>query len=125
MFYANFTYSMTPPPQAPHMFSFASCKFAVQRCKESTGRVVMWRRGVPNSFTMEATFCGSTLGHSPQFTSDDLMEMGKLLGEAMFRLHRLTVSKRCVYVCMRACVHAYSTCPAAVRIVCWVSWLML
>ena len=48
--------------QAPSKFSFASCKFAVQRGKEATGRVVTWRSGVPNSFTLEATFCGSNLG---------------------------------------------------------------
>lgn len=48
--------------QAPTKFSFASCKYAVQRCKEATGRVVTWRLGVPNSFTLEATFCGSNLG---------------------------------------------------------------
>lgn len=50
------------PLQAPTKFSFASCKYAVQRYKEATGRVVTWRLGVPNSFTLEATFCGSNLG---------------------------------------------------------------
>ena len=106
------------------MFSFASCKFAVQRCKESTGRVVMWRHGIPNSFTMEATFCGSTLGHNPQFTSDDLMEMGRLLGEAMFRHYQLTISKRCTCACVCVCM-PNSTFHAVARIVCWVSWPML
>ena len=43
------------------MFCFRSCKYNVQRSKEATGRVVVWRMGVANSFTMEATFCGSTL----------------------------------------------------------------
>ena len=47
--------------QSKDKFSFKSCKFAVQRCKESTGRVVVWRGGVANSFTMEASFCGTNL----------------------------------------------------------------
>ena len=50
--------------QSPDKFCFRSCKFNVHKCKESTGRVVNWRMGVANSFTLEATFCGSTLeGH--------------------------------------------------------------
>jgi hypothetical protein len=47
---------------AAFQFSFSACKFNVQKSKEGTGRVVMWKMGIRNSFTMEATFCGSTLG---------------------------------------------------------------
>ncbi|XP_055577807.1 cytosolic carboxypeptidase 2 isoform X2 [Falco cherrug] len=47
---------------APDKFSFPSCKFKVQKSKAGTGRVVMWRMGVSNSYTMEAAFGGSTLG---------------------------------------------------------------
>lgn len=43
-------------------FSFSSCKFKVQKSKEGTGRVVMWRMGIANSYTLEAAFGGSTLG---------------------------------------------------------------
>lgn len=46
-------------------FSFSACKFNVQKSKEGTGRVVMWKMGIRNSFTLEATFCGSTLGNCP------------------------------------------------------------
>lgn len=46
-------------------FSFPSCKFKVQKSKLGTGRVVMWRLGVSNSYTMEAAFGGSTLGEGP------------------------------------------------------------
>ncbi|XP_007444892.1 cytosolic carboxypeptidase 2-like, partial [Python bivittatus] len=45
----------------PDKFCFNSCKFQVQKCKEGTGRVVMWRMGILNSYTMESTFSGSTL----------------------------------------------------------------
>lgn len=34
----------------------------MQKGKEGTGRIVMWRLGIRNSYTMESTFGGSTLG---------------------------------------------------------------
>lgn len=46
----------------PIQFSFESCKFKVQRSKEGTGRIVVWMLGITNSYTMEASFGGSTLG---------------------------------------------------------------
>ncbi|XP_036283474.1 cytosolic carboxypeptidase 3 isoform X2 [Pipistrellus kuhlii] len=62
----------------PDKFSFSACKFNVQRSKEGTGRVVMWKMGIRNSFTMEATFCGSTLGNKrgTHFNTKDLESMG-------------------------------------------------
>ncbi|XP_050812674.1 cytosolic carboxypeptidase 2 isoform X4 [Gopherus flavomarginatus] len=63
---------------APDQFSFHSCKFKVQKSKEGTGRIVMWRMGIPNSYTMESTFSGSTLGRKSDshFTSEDLKSLG-------------------------------------------------
>ncbi|CAF3587047.1 unnamed protein product [Rotaria sordida] len=62
----------------PTKFSYYSCKFKVQKNKEGTGRVVMWAMGIMNSYTLEATFCGSTqqnrAGH--QFTTEDLESIG-------------------------------------------------
>ena len=44
------------------MFSFQSSRFAIKKCKESTGRVVMFRQfNIVNSFTMEATFSGTKI----------------------------------------------------------------
>ncbi|KAM6202249.1 LOW QUALITY PROTEIN: cytosolic carboxypeptidase 3 [Rhynchocyon petersi] len=62
----------------PDKFSFLACKFNIQKSKEGTGRVVMWRMGIRNSFTMEATFCGSTLGNKrgTHFNTKDLESMG-------------------------------------------------
>ncbi|XP_027626275.1 cytosolic carboxypeptidase 3 isoform X2 [Tupaia chinensis] len=62
----------------PNKFSFSACKFNVQKSKEGTGRVVMWKMGIRNSFTMEATFCGSTLGNKrgTHFNTKDLESMG-------------------------------------------------
>uniref|UniRef100_A0A8D1FNC6 Cytosolic carboxypeptidase 2 n=1 Tax=Sus scrofa TaxID=9823 RepID=A0A8D1FNC6_PIG len=63
---------------APDKFSFHSCNFKVQKCKEGTGRVVMWRMGILNSYTMESTFGGSTLGNKrdTHFTTEDLTSLG-------------------------------------------------
>ncbi|XP_011355309.1 cytosolic carboxypeptidase 2 isoform X2 [Pteropus vampyrus] len=63
---------------APDKFSFHSCNFKVQKCKEGTGRVVMWRMGILNSYTMESTFGGSTLGNKKDthFTTEDLKSLG-------------------------------------------------
>ncbi|XP_065158506.1 cytosolic carboxypeptidase Nna1 [Atheta coriaria] len=64
---------------APEKFSFQSCKFRVQKCKEGTGRVVMWMMGIANSFTLEASFAGSTLGgrNETHFNTLDFELMGK------------------------------------------------
>lgn len=44
-------------------FSMASCSFVVERSKESTARVVVWREiGVQRSYTMESTLCGCDQG---------------------------------------------------------------
>ncbi|XP_074131446.1 cytosolic carboxypeptidase 2 isoform X5 [Sminthopsis crassicaudata] len=63
---------------APDKFSFRSCNFKVHKCKEGTGRVVMWRMGILNSYTMESTFGGSTLGkkRDTHFNTEDLTSLG-------------------------------------------------
>ncbi|XP_052797687.1 uncharacterized protein LOC128229851 isoform X23 [Mya arenaria] len=63
---------------SPDKFTFDACKFKVQKSKEGTGRIVMWNMGILNSYTMEATFCGSTLGKKKglHFTTRDFEEMG-------------------------------------------------
>nr|XP_017534193.2 LOW QUALITY PROTEIN: cytosolic carboxypeptidase 3 [Manis javanica] len=62
----------------PDKFSFSACKFNIQKSKERTGRVVMWKMSIRNSFTMEATFCGSPLGNKQgtHFNTKDLESMG-------------------------------------------------
>ncbi|XP_051238389.1 cytosolic carboxypeptidase 2 [Dicentrarchus labrax] len=63
---------------ASNEFSFKSCKFRVQKSKEGTGRIAMWRLGIKNSYTMEASFGGSTLGDrkGTHFTTGDLKSIG-------------------------------------------------
>ena len=47
---------------SPNTFSFEESKFKVQKNKEGTGRIVIWLLGVTNSFTLEASYAGSTMG---------------------------------------------------------------
>lgn len=63
---------------APSKFSYKGCKFKVQKSKEGTGRIVMWHMGILNSFTMEATFCGSSIGKRAgyHFNTADFESMG-------------------------------------------------
>ncbi|NXG97323.1 CBPC2 carboxypeptidase, partial [Loxia leucoptera] len=65
---------------APDKFSFSSCKYQVQKSKEGTGRVSMWRLGVSHSYTLEVAFSGSTLGgRNSHFSVEDLESLGRLL----------------------------------------------
>ncbi|XP_021913025.1 cytosolic carboxypeptidase 2-like isoform X3 [Zootermopsis nevadensis] len=70
---------------AADKFSFESCKFRIQRCKEGTGRVVVWMMGVANSYTMEASFGGSVLGGraGTHFTTQDYEQMGRHFCETL------------------------------------------
>ncbi|CAI9721402.1 cytosolic carboxypeptidase 2-like [Octopus vulgaris] len=84
--------------QAPDKFSFTSCKFRIRKCKESTGRVVMWRQlHIANSFTMEAAFSGSVLdrGQKPcHFSIGDYEDMGKSLCMAIYNFHKAQADER-------------------------------
>ncbi len=61
------------------IFNFSDCNFAVQKAKESTARVVIWKeQGITNSFTLEASFCGADQGKFADyhFNTDLLQEVG-------------------------------------------------
>lgn len=62
----------------PDKFSFNDCRFRVQKSKEGTGRVVMWNMGIKYSYTMEASFCGSSLAANKEyhFGVQDYEDMG-------------------------------------------------
>ncbi|NXU07145.1 CBPC2 carboxypeptidase, partial [Buphagus erythrorhynchus] len=69
---------------APNKFSFSSCKFQVQKSKERTGRVSMWRLGVSHSYTLEVAFSGSTLdGRRSHFSKEDLESLGRLFCDTL------------------------------------------
>ncbi|KFQ67673.1 Cytosolic carboxypeptidase 1, partial [Phaethon lepturus] len=49
--------------QTAPAFCMGSCSFVVEKSKESTARVVVWREiGVERSYTMESTLCGCDQG---------------------------------------------------------------
>lgn len=50
----------------------------MHKSKEGTGRVVMWRLGIRNSYTMESTFGGSSLGRTDVLDSEELDHKYKL-----------------------------------------------
>lgn len=61
-------------------FSFNGCSFAVNKSKEATGRVVMWKEfSLVNSYTCEASFCGASQGIYAgfHFNIQMLLDMGK------------------------------------------------
>ncbi|KAG1681956.1 Cytosolic carboxypeptidase 2 [Nymphon striatum] len=64
---------------AQNHFSYNSCKFKVLKNKEGTGRVVIWQFGIVNSFTIEISFCGSSLGKKAgyHFNSCDFQQIGE------------------------------------------------
>ncbi|KAK7146510.1 hypothetical protein R3I93_014072 [Phoxinus phoxinus] len=74
-------------------FSLSSCSFVVERSKEATARVVVWREiGVQRSYTMESTLCGCDQGKYKglQIGTNELEEMGAQFCLALLRLRRFT-----------------------------------
>ncbi|CAF1515721.1 unnamed protein product [Rotaria sp. Silwood1] len=71
--------------QAPDMFSFDYCKFHIHRCKESTGRVVMWKEMlIKNSFTLEASFAGTSIVERPcHFNIQDYEKFGQCICKSL------------------------------------------
>ena len=48
--------------QKNRLFRFRDCRFRIERCKESTARVVVYREfNIANSFTLECSFFGKEL----------------------------------------------------------------
>eukprot|EP00055_Hartaetosiga_balthica_P016386 m.103392 g.103392 ORF g.103392 m.103392 type:complete len:1433 (+) comp9094_c0_seq2:74-4372(+) len=67
-------------------FSLKSSKFSVSKSKEATGRIVTWREhNLINAFTMEATFCGSTMGKMKgrQFRCRDFENLGTIFFDSL------------------------------------------
>lgn len=67
-------------------FNFDDCCFKIQKSKESTARVVVYREfSIYNSFTLEASFCGADFGPlgDQHFTTKHLEEMGYMMCDAI------------------------------------------
>jgi hypothetical protein len=73
-------------------FNFADCSFAVQKSKEATMRVVVWKEmGIQNSYTLEASFCGADFGKYADlhFNTDMLQEIGHRFCETILQYCQL------------------------------------
>ncbi|XP_030434866.1 cytosolic carboxypeptidase 4 [Gopherus evgoodei] len=80
-------------------FVMSSCSFLVEKSRESTARVVVWREiGVLRSYTMENTYCGCSHGlyKGLQIGTRELEEMGAkfCLGLLILQLKSLPCSKQ-------------------------------
>ena len=67
-------------------FSFNNCNFVVQKAREATARVVMWKEfNLINSFTLECSFCGPTNGlyKDCHYTPTLLRDIGKVFCETL------------------------------------------
>ncbi|KAJ7311108.1 hypothetical protein JRQ81_006709, partial [Phrynocephalus forsythii] len=80
-------------------FLIGGCSFLVEKSRDSTARVVVWREiGVLRSYTMESTYCGCSHGlyKGLQVGTSELEEMGAkfCLGLLLLQLKSLPCSKK-------------------------------
>ena len=71
------------------MFRFFSCKFRIQKGKEKTARVVLWREfNILNCFTLESSFHGyfDQERETKQFTQTHFSNVGKMLANSLFEM---------------------------------------
>jgi cytosolic carboxypeptidase protein 2/3 len=61
------------------IFSMADSSFKLRKSKLTTGRAVLWRDGIANTFTLEASFGGATRGAcaARHFGIQDLRNLGR------------------------------------------------
>lgn len=79
------------------VFSYAYSRFGVQKSKESTLRVALFKEmKIPNIYTLEASFCGADIGkyQDVHFTGEILADMGKDLCLAVLVLSQNTSLSR-------------------------------
>jgi len=68
----------------------------MNRSKEGTARIAMLKElGIPNIFTMEASFCGADMGDlkDTHFTTDALQSAGKKCLEALIVYSKIEVKR--------------------------------
>ncbi|KAM9245598.1 LOW QUALITY PROTEIN: cytosolic carboxypeptidase 3 [Leptosomus discolor] len=70
----------------PGKFSFPDCRFTL-RSSKGTGQVVMWKMGINNSYTLEASICGFKLGcrQRTHFDTKDLELIGQHFCDALLK----------------------------------------
>jgi len=70
-------------------FDRRSCRYNVDKCRESTGRVVVWREfETIRSYTMESSFCGMDKGSFTgyQISTNHLMDTGAVFVRSLLQL---------------------------------------
>ncbi|KAL4641901.1 cytosolic carboxypeptidase 4-like [Arapaima gigas] len=74
-------------------FAFNSCNYLVEKSREATARVVVWRIGVLRSYTMESTYNGCDQGiyKGLQIGTRELEEMGMKFCLSLLSLRRTTM----------------------------------
>uniref|UniRef100_A0A8C9WT03 tubulin-glutamate carboxypeptidase n=1 Tax=Scleropages formosus TaxID=113540 RepID=A0A8C9WT03_SCLFO len=75
-------------------FAFNSCNYLVEKSREATARVVVWREmGVLRSYTMESTYNGCDQGifKGLQIGTRELEEMGMKFCQSLLSLRRSTM----------------------------------
>lgn len=68
------------------MVSFQNCNFAIQKSKETCGRVVMFKEfNIINSYTLEASFLGPDKGvlAGLHFNTQHLLMIGHIFCETL------------------------------------------
>ncbi|KAE8752500.1 hypothetical protein FOCC_FOCC000622 [Frankliniella occidentalis] len=78
-------------------FSLSSCSYRVERAREATARVTVWRElGVNRAYTLEASYCGCDQGpyQGYQLSSAHLREVGANLCQALASLPEETERQR-------------------------------
>jgi hypothetical protein len=63
----------------PDYFNYKKCKFKIERAKQGTSRISLWRLiKTPAVYTLETSLCGGDIdGKTPHFTPLDLYKIGK------------------------------------------------
>uniref|UniRef100_A0A3P8ZV88 Peptidase M14 domain-containing protein n=1 Tax=Esox lucius TaxID=8010 RepID=A0A3P8ZV88_ESOLU len=83
-------------------FSFNSCNYLVEKSREATARVVVWREmGVLRSYTMESTYNGCDQGvlKGLQTGTRELEEMGSKFCQSLLSLRRGTTPYKTRVMC--------------------------
>jgi hypothetical protein len=78
------------------IFSFKDCVFGLQKSKEGTARIVMFKEmGIVNSYTLESSFCGSDFGKHADFhfSTEHYQEIGHNLCDAILEFFDTDQSK--------------------------------
>jgi ribosomal protein L24E len=73
------------------LFQFRRCQFRMQKSKQGTGRITVRKHyNILNSFTLEASFCGTDTSPSGGFfySATDLEKVGENIGRSLYEYYK-------------------------------------